>query len=110
MEDLLSKLLEELSARLAARLSVPTAALSYSSQKLPQGVSRRCFAETCRSGRVEGAWLDGRVWHCSVAAWEAARTTLRPRASSERATPTSLDAKADALLTRAGLRIVGGRR
>ena len=40
---------------------------------LPQGVSKRTFNATCRSGRVSGAVKDGREWSCSVEAWHAAR-------------------------------------
>lgn len=83
------------------------------SNALPPGVSRRSFAERCRSGRVAGARRDGQVWIATAAAW---------RASSRRPAPTTTqdvdgvangspegaqaprEALADAWLTAAGVR------
>jgi hypothetical protein len=40
---------------------------------LPPRTSRRRFAEICRSGRVQGAYRDGRIWVCIREAWHSAR-------------------------------------
>jgi hypothetical protein len=103
--SVIEALAAELAPRVAALLGRAILPETYSSRALPARCSRRRFAEVCRSGRVEGAYRDGRDWVCSRAAWEAARAG-RPTASR---TP-SLDARADALLARSGLRVVGGRR
>lgn len=49
-----------------------TTKTTFSSASSP--VSRRCFNEWCRSGRVEGAEQDADgTWTCSAEAWNAAR-------------------------------------
>ena len=65
--------LTELDADLA-KLSTPANAETFctSGPRAP-GVSRRTHNETLRSGRVAGAYRDGREWVCTREAWFAAR-------------------------------------
>jgi hypothetical protein len=85
---------------------------TYSSHDLPPRTTRRRFAELCRANRVEGAHQEGRLWVCSRQAWHASRSRpVRPPpptvvAQSER----QLVERADELLRRKGLRVVGGVR
>lgn len=53
---------------------------TFNSDSPPSGVSRRCFAEWCRSGRVAGATKMGPSgpWICTRHAWDAARIERRP--------------------------------
>jgi hypothetical protein len=106
-DGLFSTVLDELADRVAARIMSARGRETYSSHDRPPRTTRRRFAELCRSGRVVGARRDGRDWVCSRDAWHAAR--VRKVAPPLPAT-TSLDAKADALLARAGLRVVKGAR
>jgi hypothetical protein len=85
----------------------PAPADVYDSKHLPPRTSRRRFAEICRSGRVKGATLDGRIWVCPREAWHAARTRkVQHAAPAMPAASPSLLARADALLERSGLRLV----
>ncbi len=109
--DLLGALLDALADRIAARIGAVRERETYSSRDLPPRTTRRRFAEVCRSGRVLDARREGRDWICSRAAWEVARH----RASAPPAMPATADARplagrADELLARAGLRVVGGGR
>lgn len=85
----------------------PGATDSYDSAHLPPRTSRRRFAEICRSGQVDGATLEGRLWVCSREAWHTARArkTHSGDAALAEIAP-SLVARADALLERSGLRLV----
>jgi hypothetical protein len=104
--DLLSLILDALADRIAARIGSTREREAYSSCDLPPRTSRRRFAEVCRSGRVADARREGRNWSCSRGAWEAARARRAfPRAANNLA-PSSLSERADALLARAGLRVV----
>jgi hypothetical protein len=107
MSDPIREAIDTLAARIAElvadRLAAGGPRDMYDSLHLPPRVSRRRFAEVCRSGRVADALRDGRNWTCTRRAWEAAR---KARADCGDGVTTSLDAKADALLTRAGLRVV----
>src|SRR5262249_41069657 len=96
--------------RIVARLNQPARSDIYSSRLLPPRCTRRRFAELCRSGRVVGARREGRDWVCFREAWDDERA--RPPVGVTR-TPSNLtdaEAKADALLTRCGLRVVRGAR
>ena len=108
--DLLGVLLDALADRIAARIGSCGEREHYDSRNLPPRCTRRRFAEVCRSGRVADARREGRDWACSRAAWEAARSRKpMPRAAALPQAPTSLEARADTLLARSGLRVVGGR-
>jgi hypothetical protein len=78
----------------------------YDSQQLPPRTSRRRFAELCRSGRVPGAYREGRNWVCRREAWRVARArgSLHRAETSDEVTP--LAERAEALLRRRGLRLV----
>jgi hypothetical protein len=106
--DVLELLLDALADRLAERIGTTRERERYDSHNLPPRTSRRRFAELCRSGRVADARRVGRDWECSRAAWEAARAR-RPVASRATLERRTLDARADELLSRAGLRVVRGR-
>ena len=83
---------------------------TYDSERLPPRCrSRRCFARLCR--QIPEAYLEGRIWVCPHEAWHAARRRERadqPQAVSDSPRPANLAGRADALLRRAGLRIVRG--
>jgi hypothetical protein len=83
----------------------------YDSAHAPPNTTRRRFAELCRSGRIAGAYREGRTWVCARAAWHAARAR-KPRARDLTGSPPSLVDRADELLRRRGLRMLGinGRR
>lgn len=66
-------LLLDLLADALALAAPETDATAWTSDNRPPGVSRRTFRTECKSGRVAGATLDGKVWACSRAAWAAAR-------------------------------------
>jgi hypothetical protein len=99
-DALLDALVDLVADRIAARIAERREREQYSSIDLPAGFTRRRFAEICRSGRVSDARRDGRIWTCSRAAWEGRRREVHKK--------PSLDERADALLTRAGLRVVRG--
>lgn len=82
----------------------------YDSAHPPPHTTRRRFAELCRSGRIAGAYREGRTWVCARA-WHAARAR-KPRTRDLPASPPSLVDRADELLRRRGLRMLGinGRR
>ena len=105
--DVLSMVLDEIVDRIARRLGLRTEHETYSSVDLPPRCLRRRFVESCRSGRVANAWKDGRIWVCSREAWQA-RGPIRALRSSSQPAAKSLEARADALLARAGLRLVDG--
>lgn len=105
----LSALLDALADRIAVRVRFAPERRTYSSRSLPPRCSRRRFAEVCRSGRVKDARRDGRDWVCSACAWDAARTHGAPPGAN-RPDGGNLAGRADALLSAAGLRVVGGRR
>jgi hypothetical protein len=48
---------------------------TYTTERLPDGVSRRRFNEVCRS--IEGATKEGRHWTCAREAWHRARSSQR---------------------------------
>jgi hypothetical protein len=107
--DILGSLLDDLADRIAVRINTRAEREAYDSRRLPPRCSRRRFAEVCRSGRVADARCEGRDWTCSRAAWEAARSRRPALAITSTATPSeprSLEARADALLAKAGLRVV----
>jgi hypothetical protein len=82
----------------------------YDSTHLPARTSRRRFAECCRSGRVSGAYRDGRYWVCSREAWHSARGREDP--TRRPAPPTSnpsLEERAEKLLQRSGFRLIPAR-
>jgi hypothetical protein len=107
--DLLSVVLDALADRIAARIGSTRERETYSSCDLPPRTSRRRFAELCRSGRVADARRHGRDWSCSREAWEGARTRRAPQTTRDRPVlPVALRDRADALLSRAGLRVVLG--
>jgi hypothetical protein len=105
--DLLATLLDAMADRIAARIATAPERERYSSRALPPNTTRRRFAEVCRSGRVADARREGRDWTCSRAAWEVARSR---KPSLPTVAPTARDEQADRLLSRAGLRVVGGSR
>jgi hypothetical protein len=106
--DVLAVLLDALADRIAARITTGPERERYDSRNLPPRCSRRRFAEICRAGQVLDARREGRDWTCSRQAWEAARSR-KPTERTAPPAPTSLDARADALLARSGLRVVGSR-
>lgn len=110
VRDSLDALIDWLADRIAARLITGAQRETYSSCDLPPRCSRRRFAELCRSGRVIGARREGREWVCSQSAWDAARAQRAKPTSQLQRRVTTLDAKADALLARQGLRVVKGSR
>lgn len=78
----------------------------YSSDHLPPGIAtRKAYARICASGVVPGAWQDGTrgPWHCSRAAWHAARRRT-PRPRLELVSSQSDEDVAAAALAAAGLR------
>jgi len=107
--DVLAVLLDALADRIAARIGVRAERDTYSSRDLPPRCSRRRFAELCRSGRVADARREGREWMCSRDAWLDARAHRSSPSPAEAPTriPPTIDAQANALLARAGLRVVG---
>jgi hypothetical protein len=83
---------------------------TYDSTHRPPRTSRRRFAELCRSGRVAGAYREGREWVCTREAWHASRARAQgPRAGSNAAPPSLVD-RADELLRRHTLRLLDQRR
>ena len=101
-------LLDALADRIAVRIGATRERETYSSRALPPLCSRRRFAELCRAGRVADARREGCDWVCSRGAWQAARTRrVAPRPITS---ATSLDARAEALLARNGLRVLRGTR
>lgn len=78
---------------------------SYDSAHLPPRTSRRRFAEICRSGQVDGATLEGRVWVCSREAWHAARGRRKEAAAPSNPSLTP-EESVDALLSRRGFRLI----
>ena len=108
--DVLAVLLDALADRIAARISTNTERERYDSHNLPPRCSRRRFAEVCRSGRIADAQREGRDWTCSRRAWEEARSRKAPARPAAPPAPTSLNARADALLARSGLRVVRGAK
>jgi hypothetical protein len=107
--DVLGLLLDALADRIAERIGNTREREHYDSRNLPPRTSRRQFAKVCRSGRVAEARRIGRDWECSRAAWESARAQ-RPAAPTRMVDHRPLDARADELLSRAGLRLVRGAR
>jgi hypothetical protein len=108
--DLLGALLDALADRIAERIGSTREREIYSSRELPPRTTRRRFAEVCRSGRVLDARRQGRDWTCSRLAWEASRSRKPSALPAATSAPTTLDARADALLARNGLRVVRGPR
>jgi hypothetical protein len=106
--ELLAVVLDALADRIAVRIGVVREPDVYDSRNLPPRCTRRRFVELCRAGRVAGAWREGVNWCCSREAWEAARVTRKQAAAPRPVAP--LEAQADRLLTRAGLRVVGRAR
>jgi hypothetical protein len=120
----LGVLLDLLADRIASRIRTAAERETYDARHLPQCCSRRRFAEVLRSGCVVGAHREGKDWACSRAAWGAARShsaTKRneltggtaPRDAPQRMPArheAQLAQRADELLRRAGLRVVGHRR
>jgi hypothetical protein len=103
-------LVDAVASRIATQLGAAVPREEYSSANPPPRITRRRFAEVCRSDRVIDAHKDGDDWVCSRAAWEAARVRKPvPRHSGPRP-PADLESKADAALARAGLRVVRGPR
>ena len=84
---------------------------NYSSHDLPPRVTRRRFRELCARGAIAGARKEGAIWVCPRQAWhEARRRTPRSPTNPAPVEGTPLAARADALLSRAGLRVVRGPR
>jgi hypothetical protein len=109
----LGALLDDLADRIAVRINTRAEREAYDSRHLPPRCSRRRFAEVCRSGRIADVRREGRDWTCSRDAWEAARSRRPAPAIAPTATPReprSLEARADALLAKARLRVVNGTR
>lgn len=95
--------------RVDARLrELGVASLEYSVDSLPSGVSRRTFVETLRSGNVDGAEKDGRVWRCSREAWHRARGRRPVAAPKLRLVERAPDVAELAAETLSAIR--GGRR
>jgi hypothetical protein len=78
---------------------------TYDSTRLPPRTSRRRFAELCRSGGIDGARLEGKVWFCPRSAWHAARSPRKEAAGPSKPSPTP-EQSVDALLSRRGLRLI----
>jgi hypothetical protein len=84
----------------------------YDSENLPPRTSRRRFAELCRSGRIAGAYREGRDWVCSRESWHSSRMVGARAAPTMPERDSLLVERADALLRRRGLRVLstsGGR-
>ena len=70
----------EIAIEIAARMQ-PTAPATYTSVRLPEGVTRLVFRRLCK--QIPSARKSGQLWVVSVAAWEEAR--MKPfRARRER--------------------------
>jgi hypothetical protein len=95
-------------ARLAQEGETSTHADTYDSDHLPPRTSRRRFAEFCRSGRVAGAYREGRHWVCARESWHSARIGSRPVPGPLQSDPV-LVARADEMLRRRGLRLLPPR-
>ena len=87
LRDEVDELLDELAA--------PSAAEDYSSTSLPLGVSRRRFAEVCRT--IPNARREGHVWRVAKADWHAARRRQRTPSTAPAAPRSDLD-EADAMI------------
>jgi hypothetical protein len=108
LDDALDVILDTLAAKLAERLDLTREREVYTSDRLPPDCrTRRRFAEICRSGAVVGARREGRCWICSRQAWERARARRPPAPAT---TTARIDDDADRLLSRSGLRVIGGDR
>ena len=108
--DVLGVLLDALADRLASRILTTRERSVYTSLDLPPHTTRRRFREVCP--RISEATKHGSLWSVPRDAWDAYRLRRRGIArASESTAPTPLAARADALLARAGLRVVrpGGR-
>jgi hypothetical protein len=84
----------------------------YDSGHLPPRTSRRRFAELCRSGRIGGAYREGRDWVCPRSSWHSSRMVGTRVAPPMPESDSALVERADELLRRRGLRILpsnGGR-
>jgi hypothetical protein len=84
----------------------------YDSENLPPRTSRRRFAELCRSGRIAGAYREGRDWVCPRSSWHSSRHVGTRAAPTTPERDSLLVERADALLHRRGLRVLsssGGR-
>lgn len=112
--DVLAGLLALLrdAVREAVREELRADSETFDSRRLPPDCrTLRRFAEECR--RIPDATKLGRVWTVPRGSWEAYRRRRRGTAARPEApppAPTSLDARADALLARSGLRVVRGLR
>jgi hypothetical protein len=74
---------------LARVLSQSTAPNEVSSVRIPADAKNPdAFNRACRSGRVEGARKVGRIWICTLDAWNARRPAERPRGIAKRTKPT----------------------
>lgn len=107
--DLLGALVALFADAVAVRLGAARSE-SYTSLDLPPRCTRRRFREECR--RIPEARKHGAVWVVPRSAWEAHRTRRRGVVlpSPAPAVPSTLDARATELLSRAGLRVVRGTR
>jgi|HubBroStandDraft_1064217.scaffolds.fasta_scaffold00816_13 hypothetical protein len=99
--------LDAVADRVAVRLALGARPQAFDSEHLPPRTTRRRFIEMCRSGRVPGAWREGRLWVCTCSDWETTRTP-RPISVASPLPNDPISAKADALLARARLRVVKG--
>jgi hypothetical protein len=102
LADALAKLAQEGEA-------TSTHADVYDSDHLPPRTSRRRFAELCRSGRVPGAYREGRHWVCARETWHSARLAGVRSVPAPSESNSMLVERADELLHRRGLRLLPAR-
>jgi hypothetical protein len=109
--DPLAIVLDMLADRIAARIGSVREREVFTSVDLPPHVTRRRYAELCRSGRIAGATRDGAIWTCTRAAWEASRRrAAKVTAPARELAAPELEAEATELLASAGLRVMRGGR
>ena len=106
---IVSLLADRLAPMVAAELARAPERNVYTSEDLPRDCrTRRTFAEQCK--RIPEATKRGRMWTVPRSGWEAHRTRRRGARIVEGGAHVAPDlaARADALLAKAGLRVVRG--
>ena len=99
LHALATKFVDELLAVMATRAHAP---LVVSTVNLPPDAKNaQAFNRACRRGDVAGAEKRGRVWTCTLAAWNARRAAPAPKVARRDAKPENVSS---ALLERLGAR------
>lgn len=82
---LLEKLIEAKVEAAVARALAITTPNEVSSVRLPADAKNvEAFNLACRSGRVDGARKRGRIWVCTLEAWNNRTPAERPRIKQQR--------------------------